>query len=234
VALSAVVPLAATMRKLRPRAGSTPSGGGPLEAVAAGGLCAQLDGVDHVAAGVEDLDLHPRRRRWRVSKPPCTHDPRRWRSGGCPRSDDVAADQGRALHRLQLHELACSGPSTVRVELLDAVDGVDLRHLAGDLRVVHRVERVLVLHLRHQQLEEAVLGAGLVGGGARRPRPLRRRKEVAKSTVVGMGFQGGLSWPICSVFCSRLRAVLMTSTLFWYEREAEIMFTISSTGFTLL
>jgi hypothetical protein len=27
---------------------------------------------------------------------------------------------------------------------------------AGDLRVVHRIERVLVLHLRDQQLEEAV------------------------------------------------------------------------------
>ena len=28
--------------------------------------------------------------------------------------------------------------------------------------------------------------------------------------------------------------VFMTSTLFWYEREAEIMLTISSTGLTLL
>jgi hypothetical protein len=29
-------------------------------------------------------------------------------------------------------------------------------------------------------------------------------------------------------------AVFITSMLFWYEREAEIMFTISSTALTLL
>ena len=53
-------------------------------------------------------------------------------------------------------------PGDRGVEPLDAADGVDLRHLAGDLRVVQRVQRVLVLHLRHQQLEEAVLAAGFV------------------------------------------------------------------------
>jgi hypothetical protein len=42
------------------------------------------------------------------------------------------------------------------VELLDARDGADLRHLAGELGVVHRVERVLVLQLRDQQLQEPV------------------------------------------------------------------------------
>ena len=45
---------------------------------------------------------------------------------------------------------------------------------------------------------------------------------------------GGQPWPSCSVFCSRVRAVFMTSTLFWYERDAEIMLTISSTALTLL
>ena len=45
------------------------------------------------------------------------------------------------------------------------------------------------------------------------------------------GFQ---DWPICSVFCSSVLAVFITSTLFWYEREAEIMLTISSTGLTLV
>ena len=39
--------------------------------------------------------------------------------------------------------------------------------------------------------------------------------------------------PICRVLSSSDLAVFMTSTLFWYEREAEIMFTISSTAFTL-
>ncbi len=41
-------------------------------------------------------------------------------------------------------------------------------------------------------------------------------------------------WPICKVFINRLLAVFMTSRLFWYEREAEIMLTISSTVLTLL
>ena len=41
-------------------------------------------------------------------------------------------------------------------------------------------------------------------------------------------------WPSCSVFSSRLLAVFITSMLFWYEREAEIMLTISSTALTLL
>ena len=42
-----------------------------------------------------------------------------------------------------------------------------------------------------------------------------------------------LYWPICRVLRSSDLAVFMTSTLFWYEREAEIMLTISSTAFTL-
>src|SRR5690606_18146595 len=40
--------------------------------------------------------------------------------------------------------------------------------------------------------------------------------------------------PIRRVLSISCRAVFMTSTLFWYEREAEIMFTISSTTLTLL
>ena len=36
-----------------------------------------------------------------------------------------------------------------------------------------------------------------------------------------------------SVFSIMLLAVLSTSTLAWYERDAEIMLTISYTGFTL-
>ncbi|MNW20424.1 hypothetical protein D3C71_2208190 [compost metagenome] len=40
-------------------------------------------------------------------------------------------------------------------------------------------------------------------------------------------------WPICRVLRSSVLAVFMTSTLFWYEREAEIMLTISSTALTL-
>lgn len=46
--------------------------------------------------------------------------------------------------------------------------------------------------------------------------------------------EGGRAyWPICRVLSSSDLAVFMTSTLFWYEREAEIMLTISSTALTL-
>ena len=57
--------------------------------------------------------------------------------------------------------------------------------------------------------------------------------------VVPMGlrimacFRRAVYWPICRVLSSSVLAVFMTSTLFWYEREAEIMLTISSTAFTL-
>jgi hypothetical protein len=46
---------------------------------------------------------------------------------------------------------------SVAFSLLDAVHRADLRQLRGHLRVVHRVERILVLQLRGEQLEEAVL-----------------------------------------------------------------------------
>jgi len=38
--------------------------------------------------------------------------------------------------------------------------------------------------------------------------------------------------PICNVLSSSVFAVFMSSALVWYEREAEIMFTISSITFT--
>ena len=92
---------------------------------------------------------------------------------------DVAPDQRRALQRLQLHQLAVQARHR-GVELVDAADGVDLRHLAGDLRVVQRVHRVLVLHLRDQQLEEAILRTGLVLG----------RRAAAGSGVHALGQRG--------------------------------------------
>ena len=41
-------------------------------------------------------------------------------------------------------------------------------------------------------------------------------------------------WPSWIVFSSSDLAVFITSRLFWYERDAEIMLTISSTALTLL
>ena len=68
----------------------------------------------------------------------------------------LAADHRGALHRLRLQLLAAQALDRL-VELLDARYGVDLRHLARELRVVHRVHRILVLELRHQQLQEPVV-----------------------------------------------------------------------------
>jgi len=39
-------------------------------------------------------------------------------------------------------------------ELVDAAHRADLRELRGDLRVVHRIERILVLHLRDEQFRK--------------------------------------------------------------------------------
>ena len=44
-----------------------------------------------------------------------------------------------------------------RVEFLDAIDRADLGKLGSDLGIVERIQGVLVLHLRDQQLEKAVL-----------------------------------------------------------------------------
>ena len=58
-------------------------------------------------------------------------------------------DQAGALHDLKRRKLPRHRFDGV-VELLNAGDRIDLRHLTGHLRVVHRVERVLVVELCHQ------------------------------------------------------------------------------------
>jgi hypothetical protein len=78
----------------------------------------------------------------------------------------VVTHQCRAGKRLQLRELRVQSQHR-GVELVDAADGLDLRHLGRYLRVVHRVERILVLQLRHEQLEEPVFGIGCSGRAAR-------------------------------------------------------------------
>src|SRR5206468_5812068 len=146
----------------------------------------------------------------------------------------VAAHERRTLQCLHLHELRRQAVHG-RVQLLDAVDGVDLRHLARDLRVVHRIERVLVLHLRDQQFQESVGAAGRVGARAAAARERGRIGGVDRRDGHGGSFSGpSYDWPICKVLSSSVFAVFMTSTLFWYERDAEIMLTISSTALTLL
>ena len=64
---------------------------------------------------------------------------------------------------------------------------------------------------------------------------LRAANGSVLATVLVMGaLVGSQPWPSCRVLGNRLLAVFITSMLFWYEREAEIMSTISSTGLTLL
>ena len=113
-----------------------------------------------------------------------------------------------------------------RVQLVDARHRADLRELRGDLRVVDRVQRVLVLELRHEQREEAVLrcihrcgaarrvGADAARGGLARPRWSQPASRRSSRSILSY-------WPSVSVFSSRFLAVFMTSTLVWYEREAD-------------
>ena len=78
------------------------------------------------------------------------------------------ANHGRTLQHLHGGELAGHALHGV-IELLDAADGADLRHLRGHLCVVHGVGGVLVLQLGHQQGQKLILhglGIGARGLGA--------------------------------------------------------------------
>ncbi len=57
--------------------------------------------------------------------------------------------------------------------------------------------------------------------------------EVGALTAMAFSVRS-LQLPSWIVFSSSVFAVFITSRLFWYERDAEIMLTISSTGLTLL
>ena len=199
--------------------------GGPFEGVAAAAQRAQVQAAGHDAGGIEDLDLHLVGGRAQIEAADADTVGHRQPVAG---DGDVAPDQRRALQRLQLHQLAVQAGHG-GVELLDAADGVDLRHLAGDLRVVQRVQRVLVLHLRDQQLEEAVFAAGLVLGRRRGAAGGGRCSASAEIALMlpptlRVARHGGVrpraavrahDCPICSVFSSRLLAAFITSRLFW-------------------
>ena len=90
------------------------------------------------------------------------------------------ADQCR---RLQILVCAhrCGERLHGRVELIDPVDGADLRELRGHLRVVHGIERVLLLQLRHQQFEKRA--RRIVAAQARRS--AGRTRRTARAEHVG-------------------------------------------------
>ena len=125
-----------------------------------------------------------------------------------------APDHGGALQHLHGSELPGHGLHGL-VQLLNTSHGIDLRHLRGHFRVVHGVHGVLVVELRHQQLEETVLclvGVGdrilVIAGGV-------GRGSVHTACAVDHVRVPGLYWPICKVLSSSVLAVFMTSTLFW-------------------
>ncbi len=136
-----------------------------------------------------------------------------------PGTSTSAPDHRRALQRLQLHELSRQ-PLHRGVQLLDAADRVDLRQLGRHLRVVQRVQRILVVHLRDQQLQEAVLGVGArsfaassLASARAEPTAISRQRAGGRgdcAEVIGHSLSWrSRHWPICSVFCSSVRAVFM-------------------------
>ncbi len=155
-------------------------------AAAAGG--AEIERVEHRARAGEDLDAHAVGRRRQLEAALAQAG----RVGAQPIALDehVAADQRRALQGLQLREVARQRLDG-GVEPLDAGHGLDLRHLAGDLRVVERVERVLVLHLRDQQAQEAVLRAGVLARRARRGGGAGGGHARAVERIQGVGAEHG-------------------------------------------
>jgi len=73
------------------------------------------------------------------------------------RNQHAAPDQaGRLRHLVGAH--AGGHGLQAAVHVLDALHRAELRHLAGHLGVVERVQRVLVLHLRNQQAQKTILG----------------------------------------------------------------------------
>ena len=134
----------------------------PAQRQRAGLLRAEVELAHDIAGAVADRDGH------RVGRARQVHAQHRLavgQVGGAAGDQHAVADQAGGLQRLAglvaVLERAHGG-----VELVDAGHGGELGQLAGDLRIVERVQRVLVLHLRDQQLHEAVLGrAGAVGRG---------------------------------------------------------------------
>src|SRR6185437_9439189 len=200
----------------------------PRERLGAGVERTEIETAHDFSGAIGDADLHVVGSRAEFETE---------RRGGAIAADQHAiarhqhalADQRRGLQRLAGVDLA--GDAFQRgVEVLDAADRVDLGQLRGHLRVVHRVQRILVLQLRDQQGHEVVLQVACgvrLGGGAGVERAQHARIDRLRG---GNGHQPSPSVRVLVIICL---LVFSTSTLAWYEREASIMLTISSTGWTL-
>nr|GEW95781.1 hypothetical protein [Tanacetum cinerariifolium] len=136
----------------------------PLEGGVACFGIAQVDGADNIGAcAVVNLDGGER------ARPRHDHgaahafggvDVGRTRFG-----DHRAPDQRRRLQRLG--RLVHSADRIDRgAQVLHGFQTAELRQLGHELTVVLWVQRVLVLHLRHQQLQERVLAQAVGAGGA--------------------------------------------------------------------
>ncbi len=149
-------------------------------------------------------------------------------------SEYVAADHARAVEHLRRAHRVRQRAECV-LHFLDAGHRAELGELAEELARVHRLERVLVLELGEHELQEFVLAELVLLLG-----PARLRStccagavdDVCNGHEIPWCLSVGSYWPSRRVASIISFAVFITSTLFWYEREAEIMSTISSTVLT--
>src|SRR5699024_4954501 len=96
--------------------------------------------------------------------------------------------------------------------------------------VFHRLHRILILQLGNHQPEKILLAHLLFAWCVRGALPLQPADHVHCTHACRLLNH----LPSCSVRNSSCLDVLSTSTLFWNEREAEIMLVISSATLTLL
>src|SRR5690606_20973246 len=137
----------------------------------------------------------------------------------------VAADQPGRLERLVGDERL--GQRRERpLEARDAGHRAELRELPEELAALEGPERILVLELRDHELEEPLLTEAAV--------VVLGPKLGARAAAVRCdpGNHGAYLCPSDSVRNRSCFAVLITSRLLWYERDADNMFAISSTALT--
>jgi len=198
----------------------------------------QIEAAHRAAGCVENIDRHlvGRARQFEAH-----HVFEFGRADAVARHQHGASDQvGRLRHLVDAH--ACGERLQGGIHVLDALHRGKLGHLAGHLGVVERVQRILVLHLRDQQGQKAVFGFldGAAGCCSRAGAEQAADTACVLYRTHGVSFlgfrfdcSGWHHWPRFRVLSSRVLVVFIISTLDWYEREAEIMLTISSTTLTL-
>ena len=152
-----------------------------------------------------------------------------------PGTMTLVADQRGALQRLHLRELrgqrlhgvfSVLMPVTVLICAIWLVTWALSIGLSGSwfcICATSSFRKVSALTVEFAALEAAGVELTMTSG-----------VDVAALTLMASFLQVVSQLPSWMVLSSSVLAVFMTSRLFWYEREAEIMLTISSTALTLL